>query len=364
MKIVRYSSLIGFLLTVVILSGCESKQQDPLVIPDSLPSFVIEVGDEHVFDGFIFLRQIVSPGSQLMIDSKGAVRWFHVSDTALFRPYTPYQGSYVALYNDKVIHEISYNGDTLIELRYGTNGFDRKLHHEVVKAPSGNFVALTREFLPADLSGLGGDERDTIKTDGIIVLSPKGEKLWHWSLEQELNPLDFEGIARIKNDWGHANALYIDDDGHYLVSWRDFNAIWKINSKTGEVLWKVDHESFVDDSQRFYQQHGVHRNARKEVVLFDNGSRRGRNVSRSYAFREGEEVQTTDIIPLPDSLFTFKQGSVYEFEDEKRLFSSTMNKRLVITNKQGKVVWMASSDHAFYRAYYLDVDFLKSNDLL
>ena len=98
-------------------------------------------------------------------------------------------------------------------------------------------------------------------------------------------------------------------------------------------------------------------------MLFDNGSRRERGVSRAYAFRDGEEVQTTDVIALPDSLFTFKQGSVYEIENDQLLFSSTMNKRLVITNMKGEIVWMASSNHAFYRAYYLDSKFLEANDL-
>ncbi len=363
MKTTQNISLIIGSLTLWVLIGCQSKKATPLVISASLPTFTVEVGDENVFDGYIFLRHIVSPGGQLMIDSKGTVQWFQVSDTTLFRPYTPYENSYVALYSDKVIHEISYEGDTLTELRYGENGFDRKLHHEVVKDPDGNYVALTREFLPVDLSSVGGEAKDTIKTDGIIVLSSRGEKLWHWKLDQVYTPLEFEGIEKYKKDWGHANALFIDDDGNYLISWRDFNAIWKIHSQTGEVLWKVDHDSFTDESHHFFQQHGVHRNAKNEVVFFDNGTRRGRGISRAYAFRDSQEVQVTNIIALPDSLFSFKQGSVYEFDNERWLFSSTMNKRLVITDKRGNIIWMASSDYAFYRAYYLDVNFLKSNDL-
>lgn len=363
MKSISRTSLFACLLAAWSLIGCQEKKEEPLIIPSTLASFTVEVGNEQSFDGYIFLRQIVSPGAQLMIDSKGLVKWFQASDTALFRPYTPYEDSYVALYSDRVIHDISYSGDTLVELRYGQNEFDRLLHHEVVKDKDGNYVALTREFLPVDLSEFGGNSIDTIKTDGIIKLSPQGEKIWHWSLDQVVDPLSFEGIKRAKNDWGHANALYIEEDGHYLVSWRDFNAIWKINSETGEVLWKVGHDSFSDKNNYFYKQHGVHRNAEREVVLFDNGDRRERGTSRAYAFQEGNPVRTTDIVTLPDSLFTFKQGSVYEIGEDKWLFSSTMNKRLVITNSEGEVTWMALSDQAFYRAYYLDADFLKSNGL-
>ncbi len=351
------------MLVIIVLLGCESEKREPLKIPEGLATFEVEVGDERAFNGYIFLRQIVNPGGQLMIDSRGDIRWFQASDTSLFRPYAPYDKSYVALYSDKVIHEISYGGDTLVELNYGQRGFDRKLHHEIVKDKKGNFVALTREILPLDLSDLGGERMDTVKTDGILVLSDQGEKLWQWSLDQELDPLKFNGIERTKKDWGHANALFVDDDGNYLVSWRDFNAIWKIDSQTGEVLWKVNHNSFTDESNHFYQQHGVHRNEDKEVVLFDNGNRRERGISRAYAFKDGVEAKTSNIISLPDSLFTFKQGSVYQIAQDQWLFSSTMNKRLVITNGKGDIEWMASSNHAFYRAYYLNDDFLKSNDL-
>ncbi|MDW3194811.1 MAG: aryl-sulfate sulfotransferase [Cytophagales bacterium] len=363
MKSISKSSFFACLLAVFGLIRCEVKEQEPLIIPSTLASFQVEVGNEQSFDGYIFLRQIVSPGAQMMIDSRGQVKWFQASDTALFRPYAPYDKSYVALYSDKVIHDISYKGDTLVELRYGQNGFDRLLHHELVKDSEGNYVALTREFIPADLSEFGGESTDTIKTDGIIKLSATGEKLWHWSLDQEIDPLTFDGIKRVKKDWGHANALYIEEDGHYLVSWRDFNAIWKINSQTGEVIWKVGHDTFSDKTNYFYKQHGVHRNVRNEVVLFDNGDRRERGTSRAYAFRDGNPVQTTDIITLPDSLFTFKQGSVYEMGKDQWLFSSTMNKRLIITDKDGEVTWMALSDQPFYRAYYLDSDFLKTNGL-
>lgn len=346
----------------LLICGCnELPEEKALILPESLPKFEVMMGDESAFEGYIFLRKIINPGAQLMIDSKGDIQWFQVSDTTLFRPFTPYKDSYVALFSDKFIHEITYDGDTLHELKYGESEFDRLLHHEIVKDRQGNFVSLTREFLPTDLSGLGGETSDTIKTDGIIVLSRTGEKLWHWSLDQVLDPLAYEGILRMKKDWGHANALAVDDDGNYLVSWRDFNAIWKINSKTGELMWKVDHTTFTDSTEFFYKQHGVHKNTRNEVVLFDNGDRRSRGTSRAFSFRPGEPVEVNQIVELPDSLFTFKQGSVYEIPGNKWLFSSTMNKKIVLTDQEGNLLWVASSDHAFYRAYYLSSEFLAAN---
>lgn len=360
-----FNSHIYAILFLVFILGCS---QEPISSrinqPEALPDFKVVYGDSKVFDGYIFLRQIISPGSQLMINSSGEVVWFQISDSALFRPFTPYEESYVALKSDQEIHEISYTGDTINLLKYGYHGFDRKLHHELIKDRCGNYVSLTRETLPLDLSEVGGNANDTVRTDGIIVLSPSGQKLWHWSLDQVLDPMAFNGILNVKKDWGHANALYIDTDGNYLVSWRDFNAIWKINSQTGERMWFVDESTLIAKGRRFYKQHGVHRNQAGDILLFDNGDRRTRPVSRAYSLRDDEDKSLVYSVALPDSLFTFKQGSVYEIGNDLLLFSSTTTKKLIITDRSGNIVWMANSDHAFYRAYYLDKAFLKRNKII
>lgn len=356
----------GFSWFVFLFCSCAGNVNDrteELIIPQSLPTFEVVYGDEKVFDGYLFLRQIVSPGAQLMINSQGKVVWFQVSDTTLFRPYMPYDKSYVALRSDSEIHEITYSGDTLNVLGLGDSGFDRKLHHEIVKDEKQNYVSLTREVLPMDLSSVGGELQDTVRTDGILVLSQNGEKIWHWSLNQVMDPLSYPDIVRVKKDWGHANALFIDKDGNYLVSWRDFNAIWKINRTSGEVMWKIDETTINSDENRFFKQHGVHRNLEGDILLFDNGDRRKRATTRAYAFSEGEQADPVYAVVLPDSLFTFKQGSVYEVNSELLLFSSTTTKTLIITNRQGDIKWMAQSDHAFYRAYYLDKEFLLRNNL-
>lgn len=68
----------------------------------------------------------------------------------------------------------------------------------------------------------------------------------------------------------------------------------------------------------------------------------------------GDSMRHTLTIDLPDSLFTFKQGSVYQFDEDRFLFSSTMRNKLLITNRKGEIIWFAKCDQGFYRAYYLD----------
>ncbi len=348
------------ILLSTVLSCNQRSHNIELEIPPTLPKFEILINTDKAFDGYIFLRESVSPGAQFMINKEGKIVWYQLSDTTILRVYAPYEKSYLALYSEKEIHEITYDGDTVLKLSYGEGGFDKTLHHEIIKDSNNDILALTKEIIPIDLSKLGGKQIDTLKTDGIIKLSRTGAKLWNWSLEHVLDPLTYPDISKHKNDWGHANALFVDDDGHYLVSWRDFSQVWKINSKSGEIMWKYGAETISEMEDKFYHQHSITRNLDGDYMVLDNGVAKIRSYSRAVGFNNaGDSFRNTLKIDLPDSLFTFKQGSVYQFAEDRFLFSSAMSKSLVVTNRIGDILWMARSGHGYYRAYYLDREILK-----
>ena len=344
---------IFFLL--IVLVACEKQRPIALEnLPADLPQVDILFHDID-FKGHIFLRKIISPGAMIMINHLGSVVWFQESDTALNRVFRPYAKSYVALDSDRDLVEITYEGDTLTHLKFGVGGFDRKLHHEVVKDTDNHYVALTREILPINLLAHGGQEADTIRYDGIIKLSANGKKLWSWKLSDHLNPLDGQHVLEHRFDWGHANALEIDRDGNYLISFRDFNEIWKIDSESGVVIWKYGAHSIEDPEHRFYGQHAINLSSSGDFLMFDNGNIKNRKMSRALAFREqNQKFMNTLIIELPDSLFSWKQGSVYQVGEDRFLLNSSMRKKIAITNGSGELLWMAATDHEFYRAYYLD----------
>jgi len=351
-----YKKLLSLsLLLASIINSCTNKRELTAEdIPDFMPSFEVVVNNGS-FDGYIFLRKISDPGAQLMIDSEGKLVWFQLSDTTILRVYTPYKDSYLALHSKKRILEVTYDNDTLLDLSYGEMGFDRELHHEVIKDLDNNIIAITHEIIPLDLSEMGGETQDTVRTDGIIKLSRKGKKLWSWSLGDNMDPLFYPEINRYKKDWGHANSLLVDIDGNYVISWRDFNQVWKINSTSGEVMWKYGNETISNEQDRFYQQHSVNINLDGDYMVLDNGFASIRRSSRVLAFTVDEDtIHNTLAINLPDSMFTFKQGSAYQFSEDRYLISSTVRNLLVITDRKGEILWLTKTDTEFYRAYYLD----------
>ena len=66
------------------------------------------------------------------------------------------------------------------------------------------------------------------------------------------------------------------------------------------------------------------------------------------------EFSLIKVVEFPKELYSFKQGSVYLLDEDKLLFTSSVNNKIVVTDMDGNSLWNLSSDHSFYRAYYLN----------
>jgi len=342
---------IQLAIVSLVIGGCSTPRLPLGELPESLPTFDVKINEGNAFDGYLFVRKRFSPGAQIMIDQSGNVVWYLLSDTALFRPSTPYETSFVALHSDREAYEISYKGDTLNQWIYDKQGgFNSPLHHEIVKDSEHNLVALSYKHIPFDLSTQGGTVDDSLRIDGVVKLSPDGERLWSWFLDEHVDP-NVEPEAASKNINGHSNSLLIDTDGHYLISWKNFNQVWKINSTDGSILWKYGIREELPEEEWITGQHAVHINLNGDYMVLDNGTK----VTRAFGFKRNsnETFTNTLTIELPDSLYSLKQGSVYQFAEDRFLFCSSQTKTLIVTNSPGDILWLATSKEPFYRANYL-----------
>ncbi len=334
-------------------------------LPDFLPQMVLEKDGQDVFEGNILIRNVQAPGQQIMINNRGKIVWYQEFDTTLFRPFSWTEDQTIlALKSDKAIHEMNLSGDIIYTLEYGEADFNELLHHEIIKDAKGNIISLIRNNQIFDLSRIDGSPSDTIKGDGIIVMSPAGDKVWSWNIFDHVDPLKDPDIIKSKDDWSHANSIGIDVDGHYLVSFRHFNQVWKVHSSSGEVIWKLGMggDLNMQPDQYFYLQHTAHINEYGELMLFDNGGP-GRMTSRAISFNidpETKQVQTGEInVFLPKSLFSFKQGSAYRIDDDKILFCSSIKKSIVVSDLEGNILWHLKLSESVYRANYIGkVDWL------
>lgn len=321
-------------------------------IPDAIKNYYPEKGNainDTLLPGHYFVVPSGSPNALLLINEKGEIDW-HWSPAGNFAiktaRITP-QKTILALLaeggatndNGNVLLEISLAGDTLFHLRKGEKGFDKFLHHDVLKTTNGNLIAITRE----QSKGLIGD--------GIVVLDSHGNKKQTWSIFTKSDP------AFLNNYYPpEANSIAVDIDANYLISFRALHQVWKVKAADSEVLWKLGEKGTfpLASNSRFLFQNAAHSNAKGEIVLLDNGSE-SRPISRVLSFKiDTEQGTATPVIDtsLPAELYSPEGGNAAVLPDSNLLVVSSIHNKLIKISKSGTIVWSMTTSGPMNRAEF------------
>lgn len=132
-------------------------------------------------------------------------------------------------------------------------------------------------------------------------------------------------------DYFHINSVDKDDEGNYLISARDANAVYKIDGRTGSIIWQLGGKSSnftLGDNVFFAFQHHARFHSRspdgkREVIsLYDNsahGTENGRGhevhlakTSSGKIIEVDSEKWTSRLVQgyyPPDNLLSKSQGS-------------------------------------------------------
>lgn len=224
---------------IVFDKECESESDIYSLSTGSLPykelaGFEV-IKSYEVFSGNLLFHQSVGSDGQLhvIVDNEGQVVWYQYSNKAVNTFSWTKDRTLLALLNKDQLIEVDLFGNEKFSLKLGEKGFDKKMHHEIQKDDAGHIYGLTY-----DKKILNEEEKikysvDTLFSDGILVFDSVGNKYWEWSMfDVKMPPLN-KVTQRATCDWGHANALYDDGAGNYLISFRNFNQIWSVNKTTG-----------------------------------------------------------------------------------------------------------------------------------
>jgi arylsulfate sulfotransferase len=322
--------------------------------------------------GYIMVYQREDPGIILLLDSKGNILWYYQLKDAGFKVvHFTKSRSFLCLLGTKeyetgygnAILELSLTGDTLLYLKKGTADFKQTIHHEIILNAKNELITLCVEERVFDLRSKGGSEKDTVRGDGILVLDRQGRKKWKWTVFDELDPLKDENILKNKKDWMHANSVSLDKDRNYLISFYNNGQIWKIDAKTGRVIWKFGRGGDFEMPAWtvFDEAHAVHINERGWLMFFDNGAKH--HQSRSLAFKLNENGRKARVMInalLPPQLFTDRMGSCYLVCDTTLLQCISKYKTVVLTNLRGNFLWELRSNRIIsYRAEFISKEKLE-----
>jgi arylsulfotransferase ASST len=238
-----------------------------------------------------------------IISTTGRVIWFHVlpagQGAADFRTQT-YRGKPVltwcqiddprrmgGLLPAVTDHIYSDRYRQIATVRAG-NGFTASWH-EFVITPWNTVLIVANKIATANLAARGGPADQKV-IDGVVqeINIATGKVLFQWNSAGHVPYQDshqpLPPSAGIPWDWFHINAVHLDTDGNLLVSSRFTWTTYKVNRRTGAIIWELGgkQSSFrlraapgqdLDNAGEIFAfQHDPEAIGHNEYTLFDDES--------------------------------------------------------------------------------------------
>ena len=317
-------------------------------------------------NGLMLLNKRETPGLAYIIDYKGRLRWYHmIESTGLKVVHFTKDKTLLCIlgtndeptsYGSEIL-EINLLGDTILHLKKGQGDFTNTIHHEILKNNKSQLVTIYEDRKVTDLSSVGGNKKDTVVGDGIIVMDANGKKIWQWSVFDVEDPLKDPKILKTKKDWTHANSLNYDKDSNYIISFYNNGQIWKVDSQTGKIIWKFGKGGTIAMPAEcdFTQSHAVHINPYGNLMFFDNGV--ARQQSEVFAVKLDEQNKTAQMdihIKLPPDVYNARMGSAYMINDTTILCCCSKRHITVLVNRKGVLLWTLDTAIPPYRVEFLN----------
>ncbi|MFV8327544.1 aryl-sulfate sulfotransferase [Flavobacterium sp. ZS1P14] len=322
-------------------------------------------------EGFMLLSKRETPGVAYIIDYKGNLRWYHtVAGTGFKVSRFTEDKSIISIlgkndeptsYGSEIL-EITLEGDTITHLKKGEGDFAAVIHHEIIKKSTNEIVTLYVDQRITDLSSIGGKKKDTINGDGILIMDKKGKKLWKWSVFDVVDPMKDKALLKNKKDWMHANSLNYDKDGNFIISFYNNGQIWKVDSHTGKVIWKLGKGGTIKMAAdcNFSQAHAAHINQQGNLMFFDNGI--DKKESSVFALNVDEKNNAAKLklhIKLPKNIYNERMGSAYMIDNKTILACCSKRHITVLVNTKEALLWTLESNIPPYRVQFIPSDHLK-----
>jgi hypothetical protein len=348
--------------------------------PDLNPP-VIKVVTEARDDtapGYIFVapeKGGAGKGGSMIIDDRGQVVWFH----PLRGPYgrtmnfetQAYQGRDVLTWGqtpgEYVIFDASYREIASFGAANGYNGD----HHEFLISPQDTALITIFNAVPRDLTSVGGS-KDSVAMQGIVqeLDIQTGEVLFEWrsidhvALEETyVTPSEdhYPGI-----DYFHLNSVDVDHDNNLLISARETSAVYKIDRKTGEVIWRLGGKKSdfeMGEGARFAFQHDARRLPDGTISIFDNGTTVFKNgfpeaveESRGIALELDEQKMRASLVgeyTHPDKQYADAAGNMQVLPNGNVFVGWGRGLAISEFSNDGELLldFRVSPEHRSYRAF-------------
>jgi arylsulfotransferase ASST len=277
--------------------------------PDLKPPRVkMLVRTRYASPGYIFIapKKKVEQGGPLILDNRGRVIWFlpvdrrGVTDFRVQR----YRGKPVLTWwrgksaDNKRLGRYSIYDDSYRLIKYVRpgNGLSGDMHEFKITPRNTALMTLSHRVRVKSRNVLEGAFQEVDIRTGRVLFE------WH-SIDHVPLTESYYRLPRNPDrtyDYFHINTIEIDHDGNYLVSSRNTHTIYKINRRTGDIIWRLggkrsDFE--LGPGVAFGWQHDVRRQKNGTLTMFDNeAAPKLRRQSRGLVLRIDERRKTATLL--------------------------------------------------------------------
>ncbi|HZT90830.1 MAG TPA: arylsulfotransferase family protein [Gaiellaceae bacterium] len=321
--------------------------------------------------GYVFVTTLTGPGQRgpMIVDDAGRVVWFRrTSEVAIDFRVQRYRGKPVLTWWEGTIDPRGYGRGVglVVDRSYRTvatvragNGYAADVH-ELLLTPQGTALITVYDEKTADLSSVGGPSSHSV-LDSIVqeVDVASGKVLFEWHSLDHVPFADSFSPILDPFDYFHVNSIDVDLDGNLIVSARNTWGVYKLDRKTGAVLWTLGGRSSdftLPADAVFMYQHDARAHADGTITLFDDGNGSAEHPAR--AIRIGYDLTTRQVTllqqyPHPKPLLVAAMGNAQVLPDDGMFVGWGTQPYVTEFGPLGDVRWDASFDGGAwnYRAF-------------
>jgi outer membrane protein assembly factor BamB len=227
--------------------------------------------------------------------------------------------------------------------------------HELLLTPSGDGSTvhlLSYDIRRVDLTPIGGRPDARVAGHQILRYGPDGSLEFMWNAWDHLEIQEWieepaVDRARAEIDFDHPNALSLDRDGNYIVSFRHLAQVIKLDSRTGEIIWRLgglnNQFTIVNDPLLMFSgQHMAHILENGHLLLFDNGLRHTPPQSRAVEYEIDTVAKTATLVweyRHEPPIYTPFTGSVQRLAGGNTVVGFALTGIVTEVDPSGAVVW-------------------------
>jgi hypothetical protein len=255
--------------------------------------------------------------------------------------------------------------------------------HDLQLLPNGNYLIGVQKFRTGvDATPYGGSPDGVVLDTVLRELTPGGGTVRSWDSGQHIGLAETgrwweEEITNPDALWydiSHWNAVEVD--GRYMyLSFRNTDAIYKVDRRTGEIVWKLGGTETPESLEVLGDpapyplggQHDVRVQPNGTVTIFNNRTDLADATPRAQRFRINERKGTARLVETvtdPEITDAFCCGSARRMPSKDWLVSWGNNGMVGAYDRKGRVLYRLRTPGALtYRANPVPEDALGIRDL-